>query len=297
MVQRGRIFRNYLPIDTGASVSLEFAGAATLVWPYPLRMPLFAPVRRSSSVGVARRVFAGIALSSVLIVPVAAQQTVSAGGGSIAAVQQGFTDPPDDARVMMRWWWFGPGVTKPELEREILAMKSGGIGGFEIQPVYPMELDDHATGFRNLPYLSDEFLDAVKFTSQTARANGMRVDMTLASGWPYGGPHVSVDQAAGRLRVVATDLPAGTESIAVPTIGNGESLIAAFVGEGSAKEYDASKLQRVKAQQLSGRMAVAGETRPRVVVFFVASRTGQQVKRAAVNAEGFVLDHSEPLGG
>src|SRR5580704_7112028 len=166
-------------------------------------MPLFAPVRSRSSADLVRRVVAGIALSSFFIVPMVAQQAVSAGGGSIAAVQQGFVDPPDDARVMMRWWWFGPGVTKAELEREILAMKSGGIGGFEIQPVYPMEPDDHTTGFRNLPYLSDEFLDAVKFTSQTARANGMRVDMTLASGWPYGGPHVPVDQAASRLRVVA----------------------------------------------------------------------------------------------
>ncbi len=130
-----------------------------------------------------------------------------------------------------------------------------------------MELDDHATGFRNLPYLSDEFLDAVKFASQTARANGMRVDMTLASGWPYGGPHVSVDQAASRLRVVATDLPAGAESLAVPAIGNGERLIAVFVGEGTAKEYDASKLLRVEVQKVNGRMALAVEMKPRVVVF------------------------------
>jgi len=39
---------------------------------------------------------------------------------------------------MMRWWWFGPAVTKPELEREMRLMKEGGIGGFEVQPVYPL---------------------------------------------------------------------------------------------------------------------------------------------------------------
>jgi hypothetical protein len=59
--------------------------------------------------------------------------------------------PPPDARPLMRWWWFGPAVVKPELEREILAMKAGGIGGFEIQPVYPMELDDAARGIHNVP--------------------------------------------------------------------------------------------------------------------------------------------------
>lgn len=37
---------------------------------------------------------------------------------------------------MMRWWWFGPAVEKTELARELRAMKAGGIGGAEIQPVY-----------------------------------------------------------------------------------------------------------------------------------------------------------------
>ena len=93
----------------------------------------------------------------------------NAASQTIASVQQNFIAPPDDARVMMRWWWFGPAVTHPELEREILAMKTGGIGGFEIQPVYPMALDDTSKNIRNLPYLSDEFLNAVRFASKKKR--------------------------------------------------------------------------------------------------------------------------------
>jgi len=80
----------------------------------------------------------------------------------IAEVQHLFVSPPADARPMMRWWWFGPAVVKSELEREILAMKAGGIGGFEIQPVYPLALDDKTTGFPESAVLVDEFLDAVK---------------------------------------------------------------------------------------------------------------------------------------
>jgi hypothetical protein len=57
----------------------------------------------------------------------------------------------------MRWWWFGPTVTKPELAREMRNMKEGGIGGFEVQPVYPLALDDPELGFKNVPYLSDEY--------------------------------------------------------------------------------------------------------------------------------------------
>src|SRR5712691_10119862 len=60
----------------------------------------------------------------------------------LADLQRSFQNPPDDSRIMMRWWWFGPAVTEPELEREMRLMKAGGIGGFEVQPVYPLALED-----------------------------------------------------------------------------------------------------------------------------------------------------------
>src|SRR5881227_3554981 len=88
-------------------------------------------------------------------------------------------EPNHHQRIMMRWWWFGSAVTKPELEREMRAMKAGGIGGFEVQPVYPVALDDPEHGFRNLPYLSDEFLDALSFAGQKAKELGLRMDLTL----------------------------------------------------------------------------------------------------------------------
>ncbi|WP_082577507.1 glycosyl hydrolase [Massilia sp. Root1485] len=207
---------------------------------------------------------------------------------TFADVARHLQAPPPDARPMMRWWWFGPAVVKSELEREILAMKAGGIGGFEIQPVYPMELDDAARGIRNVPYLSPEFLDAVSFANRTGRANGMRVDMTLASGWPYGGPHVTVGEAAARLRQAVVDVPVGAASFALPAVMSGEQPIAAFVGSG----VDPASLKLLQVQAgADGRAAIAPADAPRKVVVYIASRTGQQVKRAALGAEGFVLDH------
>nr|GEU28681.1 hypothetical protein [Tanacetum cinerariifolium] len=196
---------------------------------------------------------------------------------------------------MVRWWWFGPAVVKSQLERELLAMKAGGFGGVEIQPVYPMELDDPARGIRNLPYLSPDFLDALSFVNRKARSEGLRVDMTLASGWPYGGPHVPVTESAGRMRVHVAELAPGASSVALPAIMSGERLLAAFIGPGTAKSYDATALERtqlpVSAATAPGRGAVAAVQKPRVMAFYIASRTGQQVKRAALGAEGFVLDH------
>lgn len=207
---------------------------------------------------------------------------------SFADVAAHLQAPPPDARPLMRWWWFGPAVDKTELEREILAMKAGGIGGFEIQPVYPMALDDAARGIHNTPYMSPEFLDAVSFANRTGRANGMRVDMTLASGWPYGGPHVSVDHAAARLRQATVEVPAGAASFALPAVMAGEKFIAAFVGP----RVDPAALAPLPVQAgADGRVAIAPADRARVVAVYIASRTGQQVKRAALGAEGFVLDH------
>ena len=209
----------------------------------------------------------------------------------LADVAAHLANPPADARPMVRWWWFGPAVVQSQLERELLAMKAGGFGGVEIQPVYPMELDDPARGIRNVPYLSPEFLDSVGFVNRKARSEGMRVDMTLASGWPYGGPNVPVTESAGRLRVAVAEVAPGETTVALPAIMSGEKLLAAFVGAGNAKQYDAAALKMTELPAGPGRAAVAPAAGARVMVFYIASRTGQQVKRAALGAEGFVLDH------
>src|SRR5437763_832326 len=119
---------------------------------------------------------------------------------TITDLQRGFEQPPDDAKIMMRWWWFGPAVTKPELEREMRLMKEGGIGGFEVQAVYALSPDDPTAGIKNLPYLSDEFIDALRFVSAKAKELGLRMVLTLGSGWPYGGPSVAIGDAAETLR-------------------------------------------------------------------------------------------------
>ncbi len=189
-----------------------------------------------------------------------------------------FVSPPDDSRIMMRWWWFGPAVTKPELEREMRAMKDGGIGGFEVQPVYPLSLE------HNLPFLSDEFLDALRFVSDEAHDLGLRMDLTLGSGWPYGGPSVPITEAAGRLRYEHVALTAGMTRMKVPAIGEGERLLAIFLAP-SLREIPLSDVH----DGVLTLSAASGDAT--TAMFFIASRTGMMVKRAAVGAEGFVLDH------
>jgi hypothetical protein len=229
-------------------------------------------------------------LLSVALLPVLSAETPPA-AAHLDEVRRGFESPPGDSRIMMRWWWFGPAVTKPELEREIRAMKAAGIGGFEVSPVYPLTLDDPQHGIVNLPYLSPGFLDALHFAAQTANRLGMRFDLNLGSGWPYGGPNTPVTQAAGSLRVVKSFPPATAASLSVPSMSVGESLLTVFLVRPDAASW--KDIRRLPAEAVSGGRLALPEALPegRMVVFFIASRTGMMVKRPAVNAEGFVLDH------
>ncbi len=189
---------------------------------------------------------------------------------TLDALRRSFEKPPDDSRIMMRWWWFGSAVQNRELEREMRLMKQGGIGGFEVQPVYPLSID------HNLPYLSKEFLDALHFTSEKAHELGLRLDLTLGSGWPYGGPHIPATLAAGRLRWERARAQ-GTR-VPVPSMSDGEKLVAVFAGD-----------REVATPQIKDGILTLPSASE--VSFFISSRTGQQVKRPAVGAEGFVLDH------
>ena len=146
---------------------------------------------------------------------------------------------------MMRWWWFGPTVTKAGLEREMRLMKEGGIGGFEIQPVYPVALDDPAAGFETHPFLSDAFLDHVRFAAAKARELGLRVDLTLGSGWPYGGPQVGDRRRPpASCGSSASRCPPAARACPVPDIRAGERLMAAFLAPSRAGDHDGRTFAR-----------------------------------------------------
>jgi hypothetical protein len=232
----------------------------------------------------------GVLLFLLLLgVPVTVAQT----DADLAQLTASFAHPPDNCRVMMRWWWFGPAVTKREIQHELEQMKAAGIGGVEIATLYPLALDDPATGFRNLAYLSDEHIDALRFAAAEARKLGLRVDITLGSGWPFGGPHIPINQAAGEMRVQEAAIPSGPRSIVVPSITTGEQLVAAFLvpGSGDSLVFKEAKQAPMSAIE-GGRLQISPEPNgPHTALFFISSRTGMTVKRPAVGAEGFVLDH------
>ncbi len=242
---------------------------------------LWAIVRRAAA--------ATLAVAATAMAATFGGSVIARAPGSLAALRQAFLEPPDDSRIMMRWWWFGPSVTERELARELEVMKDGGIGGVEVQPVYPVALDDPANGLHTFPFLSDTFLERLRFAATTARSLGLRVDLTLGSGWPYGGPSVAIGDAAGKLRVERVTVPLGADRIAVPDIGAGEAWIAGFlVAPGTNDPIEGAPIVRTIDK---GQAAIPIANRERELLVFLSSRTGMMVKRPALGAEGFVVNH------
>ncbi|WP_454716626.1 glycosyl hydrolase [Caulobacter segnis] len=225
----------------------------------------------------------GFLLGASALGLLAASPAGAADRPGLAQLAAGFARPPADSRPMARWWWFGGAVEADEIVREIKAMKAGGFGGFEIQPVYPLSLDDLKLDIRNKPYLSKDFLDMVSVAARTGRAEGMRADMTLGSGWPFGGPHIDVEHAAARIVKQDLSVPVGAEAADLPALEAGQRYVAAFVGTSPA---DATPVQ------ISGaRATFAKASADRTLYLVLQTRTRQQVKRPTVGSEGFVLDH------
>lgn len=221
----------------------------------------------------------------------------------LAALRSAFLDPPHGARPMTRWWWFGGAVTKAEITRELAFMKEAGLRGAEIQPVYPVAVDDPARGIEHLRYYSDEWFEVLRHAVREARRLGLQLDFTLGSGWPYGGPFMPTSLAARRLRVLSQDA-SGPSDFAwdlTPQLTGDDRIVAVVavpVRAGTALDLARARVLagQPKAEVAQG-IRRGSFVRTRVeegawrVMVFLDSPTGQLVKRPTLGMEGPVLDH------
>ena len=94
-----------------------------------------------------------------------------------------------------RWWWMGSAVDTLNLKQNLIDLHHVGIGGVEIAPIYGVRGEEP----NFIDYLSPKWMDMLDYTIRTADSLGMQVDLTLGTGWPYGGPQVTPEYAATKL--------------------------------------------------------------------------------------------------
>jgi hypothetical protein len=103
-----------------------------------------------------------------------------------------FKNPPKTYRPWVRWWWPGNDVTPGELRRELRIMDEAGFGGAEIQ-AFTMGLNKDMTppaAERVLSFASPSYFGHVRAAMEEADRLGLQIDLTLGSGWPFGGTHI-----------------------------------------------------------------------------------------------------------
>ncbi|GAA2094221.1 glycosyl hydrolase [Microlunatus panaciterrae] len=200
---------------------------------------------------------------------------------TIDHLRTGFQTPAADSRPMMRWWWFGPSVEREELDRELAALAAAGFGGVEVSFVYPLAPATCSFG-------STELFELLRHAALRARELGLRFDLTLGSGWSFGGPHITPELAARHLHWERREITTAAVEVPVTSPWPGDQLVAAFVGQGSVQERPE---QLVELEISDGVLQLPAGLGPRVVLLAWSRLTGQNVKRAAAGAEGPVLDH------
>ncbi len=98
----------------------------------------------------------------------------------------------NENRPFLRWWWLGSAVDEDGLTFNLEEFAAKGFGGVEITPLYGVQGNE----MNDRDYLSQEWMDALKYVSQECSRLGLQTDMSNCTGWPFGGPWITPENAA-----------------------------------------------------------------------------------------------------
>ena len=213
----------------------------------------------------------------------------------MVAAQQWPTVNPE-AKPGSRWWWLGSAVDKENLQWNMQEYAKHGIGALEITPLYGVQGNDR----NNIPYLSDKWMEMLRYTQEQGRQNGIEIDMATGTGWPFGGPWVPLEESACRAvfveqsfigdKVENLDLRPTEERDRKNAVFHKAML---FGHNGSVKDVtDCMKdgILNWKATKEDSKL-LGGKNGSKTVVVLYIKYGVMKVKRAAPGGEGLVIDH------
>ena len=127
------------------------------------------------------------------------------GCGSVGAEVAVWPQPAPTARPWAYNWWMGSAVDAAGLRLQTEEMAKAGMGGFHVIPIYSV---------RNNPndkvMLSPDWLEAFSTAVRLAREKGLGVDLTMGSGWCFGGPQLVPEDGAWMIELNSTRLNQST---------------------------------------------------------------------------------------
>ncbi len=180
------------------------------------------------------------------------------------------------------WWWMGSAVDKKNLSWNLESLNEAGIGNVHIIPIYGVKGEED----KYINFLSPEWMNMLAYTVEKAKQLNMNVDMSTTTGWPFGGSHVSPEDAASKIEYKIFKLSSGERIIEKFDPENLQTLMA--------YNADKSPISLIDKLDSSGTLNwICPEGDWEVYVLWQKG-TGQKVKRAAPGNVGLVLDPFSP---
>ena len=203
-----------------------------------------------------------------------------------------FSNP--EAKPAARWWWLGSAVDEKNITANMEEYAAKGMGALEITPIYGVTGNDE----NDISFLSDRWMEILKHTIAEGKRLGINIDMNAGTGWPFGGPEVTIEDAASKLVLQDYRIDKGgmVNLVLEPENKKDQKNITlervmAFSSKGKTVDLtDKIKYEKQDDKILPVLKWKAPKGEWQVIASF-CGKTGQKVKRAAPGGEGFVMDH------
>ena len=209
-----------------------------------------------------------------------------------------------ECRPGTRWWWLGSAVDKENLKWNLQEYGKTGIGAVEITPLYGVQGNDN----NNIEYLSDKWMEMLRFTKEQTQYNNIELDMATGTGWPFGGPWVPLEESA--CKVVFLEKTIDNEGVWTTVNGfkglkpdsESRDIIDLSLSAKDAKNAVLHKVMLycegqteditnlVKDNKLTNPLPLYGQESGKIIALYIKYGV-MNVKRAAPGGEGLVIDH------
>ena len=175
------------------------------------------------------------------------------------------------------WWLMGSAVDEANISKELDRYNAAGMGGVHIIPIYG------AKGYEDkyIEYLSPRWMEILHYTVTEAQKRNLGVDMTTGTGWCFGGPTVSTNEACSGI-IAKTNTMAAGGSISEKLDPDVIQALVACSDRGKTLELTGS----IRKDGTVDWTAENGSW----TIYSVFQRPTIKVKRAAPGGEGYMLN-------
>ncbi|MCR5131843.1 MAG: glycosyl hydrolase family 2 [Prevotella sp.] len=214
---------------------------------------------------------------------------------------QSWPEAKPEARAGLRWWWLGSAVDEENLRWNMQEYSRVGAGALEITPIYGVQDNDA----NNIPFLSDRYMEILRFVMEEGRRDSIEIDMATGTGWPFGGPWVPLEESACRSVFVQKSFTGDkVENLdLLPDERSRKNAVLHKVmlygssSDASQKRCAIDVTNQVKDGLLTWNaskanlVSLGGKDAEKQVVALYIKYGIMRVKRAAPGGEGLVVDH------